>query len=64
MPLLLEAVGTVGGALSTMNHSLSSCIRGGAADASPSGTEDGTCSQEAREAHSLGSLVGLFTWQG
>jgi hypothetical protein len=37
---------------------------GGADDASFSGTEDSAGSQEAREAHSLGSLFGLFAWTG
>jgi hypothetical protein len=33
-------------------------------DASCSDTEDSASSQEALEAHSLGSLDGLFAWQG
>jgi hypothetical protein len=37
---------------------------GGADDASCSGTEDSAGSQEALEAHSLGSLFRLFVWQG
>jgi hypothetical protein len=51
--LLLEAAGTVGGALSFTNPSLSSCLGGGGDDASCNGTDDIAGSQEAREAHSL-----------